>query len=570
MMGRERRVPDEVSDTRMRSLDRLLEIMARLRDPECGCPWDREQDFSTIAPYTIEEAYEVADAIARGDTAALKDELGDLLFQVVFHARIAEEQTLFAFEDVAAAIADKMERRHPHVFGNAQIESKAAQGEAWEAHKAAERRDRAQASGAAESVLDGVALALPALLRADKIQRRAARIGFDWPDARPVFDKLREEIAELESELQKPAASRALEDEMGDILFTAANLARKLDIDPETALRRATAKFERRFRRVETLAAERAAGSDLESLEALWQQVKREEHDEDAGAIKSPPLRLERLTCGLPAGFDAMQAESQAEGYRSLERLGADWAANITRFDRAGEALFAAYSDRVLAGIGGLTMDPTVPDASRMRRFYVRTAYRRSGIGRALATALLDYSKSAGRLVTVNAATDSTPFWESLGFVPDRRDGHTHILPTRIREGAAGARLPVSVKGVLLEGDRVVLLLNERDEWELPGGRLESGEDAVACLEREFAEELGVAIVADGILDCWLYQVLPGKDVLIVTYAVRRINRREFRVSQEHRKFGVFELGELTGLAMPEGYRRSIRACAARRASSRC
>jgi 8-oxo-dGTP pyrophosphatase MutT (NUDIX family) len=265
-----------------------------------------------------------------------------------------------------------------------------------------------------------------------------------------------------------------------------------------------------------------------------------------------------------------MQAESQAEGYRSLERLGADWAANITRFDRAGEALFAAYSDGVLAGIGGLTIDPTVPDASRMRRFYVRAAYRRSGIGRALATALLDYSKSAGRLVTVNAATGSTPFWESLGFVADRRDGHTHILPTRIREEAAGARLPVSVKGVLLEGDRVVLLLNERDEWELPGGRLESGEDAVACLEREFAEELGVAIVADGILDCWLYQVLPGKDVLIVTYSVRRINRREFRVSQEHRKFGVFALGELTGLAMPEGYRRSIRACAARCASSRC
>ena len=362
----------------MRALDRLLEIMARLRDPECGCPWDREQDFSTIAPYTIEEAYEVADAIARGDTAALKDELGDLLFQVVFHARMAEEQSLFAFEDVAAAITDKMERRHPHVFGSVQIDSRAAQAKAWEEHKAAERRDRTHASGAAESVLDGVALALPALLRADKIQKRAARIGFDWPDARPVFDKLNEEIAELESELQKPAERHAMEDEMGDILFAAANLARKLDIDPETALRRATAKFERRFRRVETLAAERAAGSDLDSLEALWQQVKREEHDEDAGAIKSPPLRLERLACGIPSGFAEMLAESQAEGYRFLERLGADWAANITRFDRAGEALLAAYSDGVLAGIGGLTIDPTVPDASRMRRFYVRAAYRRS------------------------------------------------------------------------------------------------------------------------------------------------------------------------------------------------
>ena len=263
----------------MRPLARLLEIMARLRDPQGGCPWDREQNFSTIAPYTIEEAYEVADAIARRDPAALKDELGDLLFQVVFHARMAEEAGMFSFDDVAGAIADKMERRHPHVFGAAEVASVAAQNEAWEAHKAAERRDRALATGAAASVLDGVARALPALLRADKIQKRAAQIGFDWPEAGPVFDKLKEEIAELETELQKPAGRRALEDEMGDILFAAANLARKLDIDPEAALRHATAKFERRFRRVETLAAEHAVGSDLDSLEALWQQVKREEHE---------------------------------------------------------------------------------------------------------------------------------------------------------------------------------------------------------------------------------------------------------------------------------------------------
>jgi MazG family protein len=263
----------------MRPLARLLEIMARLRDPQGGCPWDREQNFSTIAPYTIEEAYEVADAIARRDPDALKDELGDLLFQVVFHARMAEEAGMFAFDDVAGAIADKMERRHPHVFGAAEVASVAAQNEAWEAHKAAERRDRALATGAPGSVLDGVAHALPALLRADKIQKRAARIGFDWPDARPVFDKLKEEVAELETEFQKPAERRALEDEMGDILFAAANLARKLDIDPEAALRHATAKFERRFRRVETLAAEHAVGSDLDSLEALWQQVKREEHE---------------------------------------------------------------------------------------------------------------------------------------------------------------------------------------------------------------------------------------------------------------------------------------------------
>src|SRR3984893_13586735 len=173
-----------------RPIDRLLAIMAQLRDPAQGCPWDREQDFATIAPYTIEEAYEVADAIERNDMVALKDELGDLLFQVVFHARMAEEAGLFGFDDVAAAIADKMVRRHPHVFGDAEIASVAAQNEAWEAHKAAERLAKGQRAREAESVLDGVALALPALLRAAKISRRAARIGFDWPDARAVIPKL--------------------------------------------------------------------------------------------------------------------------------------------------------------------------------------------------------------------------------------------------------------------------------------------------------------------------------------------------------------------------------------------
>jgi len=256
-----------------RPIDRLLAIMARLRDPARGCPWDREQDFATIAPYTIEEAYEVADAIERGDMTALKDELGDLLFQVVFHARMAEEAGLFGFDDVAEAIADKMERRHPHVFGDVEIASVAAQNEAWEAHKAAER----QASGAAASVLDGVALALPALLRAAKISRRAARIGFDWPDARAVIPKLAEEIVELETELDQGADPAMVEEEMGDLLFAAANLARKLDIEPETALRRATAKFERRFRQVEALAAERCIGRDLDALEALWQEVKQKD-----------------------------------------------------------------------------------------------------------------------------------------------------------------------------------------------------------------------------------------------------------------------------------------------------
>jgi len=255
-----------------RPIDRLLAIMARLRDPERGCPWDREQNFATIAPYTIEEAYEVADAIERGDLAALKDELGDLLLQVVFHARIAEEAGEFAFEDVAAAIADKMVRRHPHVFGDADIRSVAAQNAAWEEHKAAER----QASGMAASVLDGVALALPALLRAAKLGRRAARIGFDWPDAAAVLPKVAEEIGELEAEIASGAGPR-LEEEMGDLLFAVANLARKLDLDPETALRRATAKFERRFRRLERLAAERGLGPDLNALEALWQEVKGEE-----------------------------------------------------------------------------------------------------------------------------------------------------------------------------------------------------------------------------------------------------------------------------------------------------
>ena len=259
-------------------IDRLLAIMARLRDPERGCPWDREQDFATIAPYTIEEAYEVADAIERGDRAALKDELGDLLFQVVFHARMAEEEGSFAFADVAAAIADKMVRRHPHVFAEARIADAAAQTEAWEAHKAAERRAKGGADGGgAESVLDGVALALPALLRAAKLGRRAARIGFDWPDAASVVDKVREELAEIEAEMRSGAGRERLEDELGDLLFAAAQLARKLDIEPESALRRASAKFERRFRRVECLAAERGAGHDLGALEALWQEIKRAE-----------------------------------------------------------------------------------------------------------------------------------------------------------------------------------------------------------------------------------------------------------------------------------------------------
>lgn len=260
-----------------RAIDRLLAIMAQLRDPVRGCPWDVEQNFATIAPYTIEEAYEIADAIEREDLAALKDELGDLLLQVVFHSRMAEEAGYFAFDDVAAAISDKMVRRHPHVFGDADIASVAAQNEAWEAHKAKER----EAKGEAASVLDGVALALPALLRAAKISRRAARIGFDWPDADAVIDKIEEELEEIEFAVEEQADNgndcAVIEEEVGDLLFAAANLARKLDIEPETALRRATAKFERRFRRVETLAKDRGIGADIAALEQLWEEVKAAE-----------------------------------------------------------------------------------------------------------------------------------------------------------------------------------------------------------------------------------------------------------------------------------------------------
>jgi ATP diphosphatase len=400
-----------------RSIDRLLAIMARLRDKEHGCPWDKEQDFASIAPYTIEEAYEVADAIERADLVALKDELGDLLLQVVFHARMAEEEGHFGFDDVAAAIADKMMRRHPHVFGDVAIASVAAQNEAWEAHKAAER----QSKGGAVSVVDGVAIALPALLRAAKISRRAARIGFDWPDTGGVFEKLGVEIAELQAELDRGAPRDRVEDEIGDLLFAAANLARKLEVEPETALRRATAKFERRFRRVEILAAERGINCDLNALEALWQEVKRAETEQHG-------CRLVRVVDELPVGFDAMQAEARAERYRMLDTLAAEWSSGKARFDRAGEALFAAFADGSLAGIGGLTLEPVVPGALRMRRFYVRVSARRSGIGNQLAGRLLEPAMRAGRIVTVNAGAGSAPFWEAMGFVPDARDGHTHIL----------------------------------------------------------------------------------------------------------------------------------------------
>lgn len=262
-------------------IERLLAIMARLRDPQRGCPWDVEQSFQTIAPYTIEEAYEVADAIERGDLAALKDELGDLLFQVVYHARLAEERGAFTFADVVDAVCEKMVRRHPHVFGDAEVTGAAAQSAAWEEHKAAERRAGAAADKDAEhgpGALDGIPHALPALVRAIKLQRRAARVGFDWPDAEAALDKFSEEVAELTAEMAAGGDAARLEDELGDLLFTCVNVARKLGLDAETALRRAAGKFERRFRGIEAMlaadGARRPEDASLAELEALWQRAK--------------------------------------------------------------------------------------------------------------------------------------------------------------------------------------------------------------------------------------------------------------------------------------------------------
>ncbi|WP_421938211.1 nucleoside triphosphate pyrophosphohydrolase [Pelagibius sp.] len=255
--------------------------MARLRDPETGCPWDVKQSFATIAPYTIEEAYEVADAIEQDDMAALKDELGDLLLQVVFHARMAEEADHFAFDDVAAAIADKMISRHPHVFGDHEAQTADDVKVTWEEQKERERAAKAADNGGGSvSALDGVTAALPALLRAEKLQKRAARVRFDWPDTQPVFEKIDEEIGEIREAMAEGGDSDRLEDEVGDLLFVVVNLARHLQVDAETALRRSNTKFERRFRAMETLLREtgrRPEDESLEALETLWQRVKREE-----------------------------------------------------------------------------------------------------------------------------------------------------------------------------------------------------------------------------------------------------------------------------------------------------
>jgi nucleoside triphosphate diphosphatase len=269
-----------VSQEHRSPIERLLFVMAKLRDPERGCPWDLEQDFSTIAPYTIEEAYEVADAIARDDLEQLEGELGDLLLQVVYHAQMAKEAGLFDFDDVALTIADKMVRRHPHVFATARIESAEAQSRAWEATKAREREARAGDRGERHRLLDDVPLALPALMRAAKLQRRAARVGFDWPQAAQVLDKIEEEIAELRAELEPQAAAERLADEIGDLLFAVVNLARHLGIDGEAALRGSTAKFERRFGAIEDALGARGRSleaASLDEMEELWQQAKAAE-----------------------------------------------------------------------------------------------------------------------------------------------------------------------------------------------------------------------------------------------------------------------------------------------------
>ena len=261
-----------------RNIDRLLEIMAALRDPESGCPWDLKQDFASIAPYTIEEAYEVADAIERNDLGDLRDELGDLLLQVVYHARMAEEAGAFAFGDVVEAITDKMIRRHPHVFGD-QTDGTRAVG--WDEIKADERRNKG--IEASDGVLANVPRALPALTRAEKLQRRAASVGFDWPDWRPTLDKIKEETAELEAELANDGDSNAdrLIEEVGDLLFSVVNFARHKRIDPEDAMRRANAKFSRRIRML--AASLEAEGSSiqeatLDQMELAWQAAKKAEN----------------------------------------------------------------------------------------------------------------------------------------------------------------------------------------------------------------------------------------------------------------------------------------------------
>jgi nucleoside triphosphate diphosphatase len=271
----EKIIMDELNAKKIHGIERLKYIMERLRNPENGCPWDIEQTYESIAPYTIEEAYEVADAIDHKDMAALKDELGDLLLQVIYHTQMASEDNAFTFDDVVEAISEKMVRRHPHVFGASDVESAEQQTANWEDQKAKERAQKSDEIG----VLGGVAKGLPALLRAFKLQKRAARVGFDWPSTDGAYDKLTEEFDELNEEIQAPIQDQQkLIDEFGDVLFSAVNLARKLEVDPEAALRQGNLKFETRFSYIEkTLEREGKAFDDvsLEDMETLWQEAKK-------------------------------------------------------------------------------------------------------------------------------------------------------------------------------------------------------------------------------------------------------------------------------------------------------
>jgi nucleoside triphosphate diphosphatase len=254
-------------------IEQLKEIMKLLRDPETGCPWDVEQNFKSIASCTLEEAYEVFDAIEENDMDSLKEELGDLLLQVIFHAQMASEENIFDFEDVAGAIINKLIVRHPHVFGDAEIKTASEQESAWERQKEIERKDKA-ADGGAHSLLDGVAKALPATIRAAKLQKRAAKVGFDWPDLIGVFAKIEEELCEVRHAVE---IQDGIKEEIGDLLFSVVNLARKLDIDPEDALRRCNGKFERRFNHIEKKisdAGEQISSSSLEKMEGLWNEAK--------------------------------------------------------------------------------------------------------------------------------------------------------------------------------------------------------------------------------------------------------------------------------------------------------
>jgi len=261
------------------NINKLLSVMKELRDPNNGCPWDKEQTFLTIAPYTIEEAYEVSDAIQKGDMSELQEELGDLLFQVVFHAQMAAEKGCFDFNDVVQSIVDKMRRRHPHVFGDVQIENAKEQTYAWEKHKQVERQQKKQTS-TPMSQLDGIPVALPALTRAVKLQKRAARVGFDWESIPPILGKIIEELEEVKQEIEQQSHHQLIEDEIGDLFFAVSNLARHLEVDPETSIRRSNAKFERRFKAIEALALKQDKPLEkmtINEMEALYQQVKQTE-----------------------------------------------------------------------------------------------------------------------------------------------------------------------------------------------------------------------------------------------------------------------------------------------------